>query len=105
MPTMSVKQGLPRLRAAAPATCICVALLLGACTMSETEQRVGSGAALGALGGSLLGGSREGAAIGAAIGAAGGFIVDQQAKRSDAESENARLRAENERLRQEAASQ
>ncbi len=86
-------------------TVLCLALLLGACTMSETGQRVGSGAAIGALGGALLGGDTEGAVIGAAVGAAGGYVVDQHAKRSDAESENARLRAENERLRQESASQ
>ena len=41
-------------------------------------------------------------AAGAAVGAAGGYIVDQRSKRSDTASENARLRAENEQLRQEA---
>ena len=82
-----------------------LAIGLGACTMSETAQRTGSGAALGALGGALLGGSREGAAIGAAVGAAGGYIVDQYEKREDSETENARLRTENERLKQEVKNQ
>lgn len=82
-------------------TAAMLALILGACTMSETGQRVGSGAAIGALGGALLGGDREGAAIGAAVGAAGGYVVDQYKKREDADTENAQLRAENERLRQQ----
>lgn len=96
------QQGFSQARAVAA---LCLVMALAACTMNETQQRVGSGAAIGALGGALLGGNREGAAIGAAVGAAGGFIVDQRSKRSDAESENARLRAENERLRREAAGQ
>ena len=78
-------------------------LLLNGCAMNETQQRTGAGAAIGALGGALLGTSRESAAIGAAVGAAGGYIYDQYNKREDADSENAQLRAENERLRQEAA--
>lgn len=79
-----------------------LALSLSACTMNETAQRTGSGAAIGALGGALLGGSREGAAIGAAVGAAGGYMVDQYKKRGDADAEAARLRAENEKLREQA---
>ncbi len=84
---------------------ICLTIALGACTMNETQQRMGSGAAIGALGGALLGGNREGALIGAAVGAAGGYIVDQRAKRSDSETENAQLRQENETLRLEAENQ
>ena len=53
-------------------------------------------------GGALLGTSRESAAIGAAVGAAGGYLYDQYHEREDAESEYERLRAENERLKQEA---
>jgi len=49
-----------------------LALTVGAFTMNETQQRVGSGAVLGATGGALLGG-RKGAAIGTAAGAAGGY--------------------------------
>ena len=78
-----------------------LALTLGACTMSETGQRVGTGAAIGALGGAIIGGNTKGAVIGAAVGAAGGYMVDQHKKREDTDSQNAQLRAENERLRQQ----
>ena len=78
-----------------------LALALGACTMNETGQRVGTGAAIGALGGAILGGNTEGALIGAAVGAGGGYVVDQHKKREDTDSENAQLKAENARLRQE----
>ena len=77
-------------------------LLVAGCTVSETGQRTGTGAAIGALGGAVLGTSRESAAIGAAIGAAGGYIYDQHEKRESAQSENERLRRENEQLRREA---
>ncbi|MDG2411802.1 MAG: glycine zipper domain-containing protein [Halioglobus sp.] len=97
---MSKKAGFPSVYLAGAA--LGLAILTGGCTMNDTQQRVGSGSVIGALGGALLGGSREGAAIGAAVGAAGGYIVDQRSKRSDTASENARLRAENEQLRQEA---
>ena len=71
--------------------------------MNQTQERTGAGAAIGALGGAILGTSRESAAIGAAVGAAGGYIYDQYNKREDADAENARLRQENEQLRQETA--
>lgn len=80
-------------------------LILGGCTMNETQQRMGSGAALGAIGGAIIGGNTEGALIGAAVGGAGGYMVDQHSKREDADAEAARLRAENERLRLEAENQ
>jgi uncharacterized membrane protein len=79
-----------------------LALLTGGCAMNETQERTGAGAAIGALGGALLGTSRESAAIGAAVGAAGGYLYDQYNKRETAEAENARLRQENERLKQQA---
>tara|TARA_R110002072_G_scaffold935_3_gene7601 strand:- start:13285 stop:13620 length:336 start_codon:yes stop_codon:yes gene_type:complete len=82
---------------------VLVPLLATGCAMNQTEQRTGAGAAIGALGGALLGTSRESAAIGAAVGAAGGYLYDQYNKREDADAENARLRQENERLKQEAA--
>jgi osmotically inducible lipoprotein OsmB len=82
-------------------TAISLALTLGACAMNETQERVGGGAALGAVAGAVLGSSRQSAAIGAALGAAGGYIYDQHSKNTDSDDENARLRAENERLRQE----
>ena len=76
-------------------------LFVGGCAMNETQQRTGTGAAVGALGGALLGTSRQSAAIGAAVGATGGFLYDQFNKREDAQAENARLRQENEQLRQQ----
>jgi len=79
---------------------VSLALTVGACTMTETQQRTGSGAAIGAAAGALLGG-RSGAAWGAAVGAGGGYLVDQQKKRESSEAENQRLREENYRLRQQ----
>jgi len=80
---------------------VSLALAGGACTMNETQQRVGSGAAIGAAAGALLGGSRASVIGGAAAGAAGGYLVDQHKKREGTEAENQRLREENERLRQQ----
>ena len=82
-----------------------IAAVSTGCSMNQTQERTGTGAAIGALGGAILGTSRESAAIGAAVGAAGGYMYDQYHKREDAQSENAQLREENERLKQEAASQ
>ena len=80
---------------------VSLALGVGACTMTETQQRTVSGAAIGAAAGALIGG-RSGAAWGAAVGAGGGYLVDQQKKRESAEAENQRLREENYRLQQQA---
>ena len=80
-------------------------LFTGGCAMNETQQRTGTGAAIGALGGALLGTSRKSAAIGAAVGATGGYLYDQYNKREDAQSENERLRRENERLKQQSQQQ
>lgn len=80
-----------------------IALFASGCAMNETQQRTGTGAALGALGGAVLGTSRESAAIGAAVGAAGGYLYDQFNKREDAEAENERLRQENARLKEQAS--
>ena len=79
---------------------VSLALSVGACTMSETQQRTGSGAALGAAAGALIGGS-SGAAWGAAVGAGGGYLVDQTKKRESTDAENQRLREENYRLQQQ----
>ncbi len=79
-----------------------LALSIGACTMNETQQRVGSGAAMGAIAGALIGGNRSGALVGAAVGAGGGYLVDQKKKRESSDAENQRLREENYRLRQQA---
>lgn len=87
-------------------------IVLGGCTMSETEQRTvsgaGIGAAAGAAGGALIGafvgrpgtGAAIGAAAGAAVGGAGGYIHDQQVKKGEAQSDADQLRQENEQLRQ-----
>ena len=79
---------------------VSLALTASACTMTETQQRTGSGAAIGAAAGALIGG-RSGAAWGAALGAGGGYLVDQTKKRESSEAENQRLREENYRLRQQ----
>lgn len=81
---------------------ISLALSVGACTMSDTQQRVGSGAAMGAMAGALIGGNSKGALVGAAVGAGGGYLVDQKKKRESSDAENQRLREENARLRQQA---
>ncbi len=62
-----------------------LALSLGGCAeMSPTTQRVGGGAALGALGGAAIGSfsgnAGMGALIGAGAGAAGGFLWDQNVR-------------------------
>lgn len=77
-------------------------MALGGCAMSETQERVASGAAIGAVAGAAIGTSRKDAAIGAAVGAASGYLYDRHRKSQDAHAENARLQAENERLRREA---
>ena len=82
-----------------------LAVPVGACTMSETQQRTGSGAALGAAAGALLGGSRSNVLTGAAIGAGTGYVVDQRSKRADSDAESQRLREENMRLRRELETQ
>ena len=85
-------------------------LAISACTMSETQQRVGSGAAIGAAGGAiaggLIGGSNSaalvGAGIGAAAGAGTGYVVDQRKKREEAEAESRQLRADKSRMQDQA---
>ena len=83
-------------------------MVAAGCTMSETGQRVGTGAvggaAIGALAGGLIGGG-SGAAIGAGVGAAAGagtgYVVDQNAKRRSAENRAAKAEAQNRQLRQQ----
>jgi uncharacterized membrane protein len=82
---------------------VLIPLLSTGCAMTETQQRTGTGAAIGALGGAVIGTSRQSAAIGAAVGAAGGYLFDQHQQRQAVQAENARLQQENARLRQEAA--
>lgn len=64
---------------------VAAAVLLGGCSgMSNTEQRVLSGTAIGAGGGTLIGwaagGPLVGAAVGAGAGAVGGVLYDQYQK-------------------------
>lgn len=80
------------------------AVVSSGCTMNQTQQRTGTGAAIGALGGALLGTSREAAVVGAAVGAAGGFVYDQYQKRQDTAAQNAQLKAENAQLKQQQSS-
>lgn len=63
--------------------------LLASCAgMSETEQRAGSGAVLGAGGGALIGAiagnTAMGVAIGAGAGLVGGLLVDKVEKDKEA---------------------
>jgi len=58
--------------------------LSGCAGMTDTQQRVTTGTAMGAAGGAVVGaitGDWAWAAAGAAVGATGGFLVDQQKKR------------------------
>jgi hypothetical protein len=92
---------------------LAAALVLGGCTMSETEQRTvsgaGLGAAAGAAGGALIGalagkpgtGAAIGAAAGTALGGAGGYIHDQQVQRDRAAADAAAVQRENEELRRQ----
>ncbi len=96
---------------------LAVAIALGGCTMTETQQRTASGAgigaAVGAAGGALFGafagapgtGAAIGAAAGAAIGGTGGYIHDQEVKRSQSASEADQLRLQNEELKRQLAAQ
>ncbi len=96
---------------------LAAAVVLGGCTMSETQQRTfsgaGIGAAAGAAGGALFGaiagvpgtGAAIGAAAGAAIGGTGGYIHDQEVKRDTAASQAAQLQRENEELKRQLAAQ
>lgn len=62
---------------------VALASLVGCSNMSNTEQRVLSGAAIGAAGGAAIGalssshGAGTGALIGAGVGALGGYIYDR----------------------------
>ncbi len=62
-----------------------VALASSGCAgMSDTEQRAGSGAAIGTAGGAVIGAlsgsTLMGAAIGAGVGLLGGLMVDKREK-------------------------
>lgn len=92
---------------------IAFVVILGGCTMDQTEQRTFSGAGIGAAGGAALGaiagafagvpgmGAAIGAGAGAAIGGGAGYIVDQRDKRQAAEAKNRQLEAQNQKLKQQ----
>jgi osmotically inducible lipoprotein OsmB len=72
------------------ATTLTLAVALGGCAgMSDTEQRVGTGAAIGGLAVGALTGEWGWAAAGAAAGAAGGYLVDQQKRNQQAAQQRA----------------
>lgn len=57
---------------------LAAAMGLGACAnLSDTEERVAGGAALGAGTGALVGGGAEGALLGGALGAGAGYLYDR----------------------------
>jgi uncharacterized protein YcfJ len=92
----------PLARLALPSL-LAITVVVGGCTMSETGQRVGTGAAggaaLGAATGAVFGGGQGaliGAGVGAVVGAGTGYVVDQRKKREEAEAETQRLRHEQE---------
>ena len=73
------------MKRSATAMSLCALVTLAGCAnMTEREQRVLSGAAIGtgvgAAAGAIGGNLGLGAAIGAAAGAAGGLVVDEQKK-------------------------
>jgi len=69
---------------------LAVAFALGGCAgMSDTQQRVGTGAAIGGLAVGALTGEWGWAAAGAAAGAAGGYLVDQQKRSQQAAQQRA----------------
>jgi hypothetical protein len=69
---------------------LALAVALGGCAgMSDTQQRVGTGAAMGGLAVGALTGEWGWAAAGAAAGAAGGYLVDQQKRSQQAAQQRA----------------
>ena len=91
---------------------VAFAIVVGGCTMNETEQRTVSGAGIGAVvgaaGGALFGafagvpgtGAAIGAAVGTAVGGAGGYIYDQHKKTEEAQAETQKLKQQNQQLQQ-----
>ena len=66
------------------ASCVLIGCLtLTACTMTDTQRRTGTGAALGGAAAGLVTGEWGWAAAGAAAGAVGGYLYDQHKKTED----------------------
>ena len=62
-------------------SCVLVGTLaLSACTMTDTQRRTTTGAALGGAAAGLITGEWGWAAAGAAAGAAGGYLYDKHKK-------------------------
>ena len=59
------------------------ALTLSACTMTDTQRRTSTGAAVGGAAAGLITGEWGWAAAGAAAGAAGGYLYDKQKKNEE----------------------
>ena len=69
---------------------LALAVTLGGCAgMSDTQQRVGTGAVVGGLAVGALTGEWGWAAAGAAAGAAGGYLVDQHQRNQQAQQQRA----------------
>jgi hypothetical protein len=63
------------------ASCALVgALALTACTMTDTQRRTSTGAAIGGATAGIISGEWGWAAAGAAVGAAGGYLYDKNKK-------------------------
>lgn len=56
------------------------ALTLTACTMTDTQRRTSTGAAIGGATAGIISGEWGWAAAGAAVGAAGGYLYDKNKK-------------------------
>lgn len=66
------------------------ALALSACAgMSDTERRMGTGAAIGGAAAGIITGEWGWAAAGAAVGAASGYLYDQKQKEQEAKEKRA----------------
>jgi hypothetical protein len=57
-----------------------ITVALGACAMTETQQRTATGAAIGGAAAGVISGDWGWAAAGAVAGAVGGYLYDQQKK-------------------------
>ena len=56
------------------------AMATGACTMTDTQRRTTTGAAIGGIAAGAISGEWGWAAAGAAVGAVGGYLYDQNKK-------------------------
>lgn len=59
------------------------AMTVAGCTMTDTQRRTGTGAAIGGIAAGAISGEWGWAAAGAAVGAAGGYLYDKQKKNEE----------------------